>query len=35
MATVERLAARGTGLLVTADCAITAVEEVGQHGNWG
>ena len=28
MATVERLAARGTGLLVTVDCAITAVEEV-------
>jgi single-stranded-DNA-specific exonuclease len=27
-ATVERLAARGTGLLVTVDCAITAVEEV-------
>ena len=27
-ATVERLAARGTRLLVTADCAITAVEEV-------
>src|SRR4051794_6973720 len=27
-ATVERLAPRGTGLLVTADCAITAVEEV-------
>jgi single-stranded-DNA-specific exonuclease len=27
-ATVERLAARGTGLLLTADCAITAVEEV-------
>jgi single-stranded-DNA-specific exonuclease len=26
--TVERLAARGTRLLVTADCAITAVEEV-------
>jgi len=26
--TVERLAARGTGLLVTADCAITAVDEV-------
>jgi single-stranded-DNA-specific exonuclease len=26
--TVERLAARGTCLLVTADCAITAVEEV-------
>jgi single-stranded-DNA-specific exonuclease len=27
-ATVERLAAKGTRLLVTADCAITAVEEV-------
>jgi single-stranded-DNA-specific exonuclease len=27
-ATVERLAARGTNLLVTVDCAITAVEEV-------
>ena len=27
-ATVERLAARGTQLLVTVDCAITAVEEV-------
>ena len=27
-ATVERLAARGTELLVTADCAITAVDEV-------
>jgi single-stranded-DNA-specific exonuclease len=26
--TVERLAAEGTGLLVTVDCAITAVEEV-------
>jgi len=26
--TVARLAARGTGLLVTVDCAITAVEEV-------
>src|SRR5438270_442825 len=26
--TVERLAARGTALLVTADCAITAVDEV-------
>src|SRR4051812_14915875 len=26
--TVERLASRGTGLLVTADCAITAVDEV-------
>ena len=28
VATVERLAARGTKLLITADCAITAVEEV-------
>jgi single-stranded-DNA-specific exonuclease len=28
MATVERLAERGTRLLLTADCAITAVEEV-------
>src|SRR3954469_13484289 len=28
--TVERLAARGTKLLVTADCAITAVDEVAQ-----
>ena len=27
-ATVERLAARGTGLLITVDCAITAVDEV-------
>jgi single-stranded-DNA-specific exonuclease len=27
-ATVERLAARGTDLLITVDCAITAVEEV-------
>ena len=27
-ATVERLAARGTQLLVTVDCAVTAVEEV-------
>lgn len=27
-ATVERLAARGTGLLVTVDCAVTAVDEV-------
>src|SRR4051794_6499241 len=26
--TVERLAANGTGLLITADCAITAVDEV-------
>jgi single-stranded-DNA-specific exonuclease len=30
MATVERLAARGTGLLITVDCAITAVEEVAR-----
>src|SRR4051794_2375835 len=29
-ATVERLAARGTKLLVTVDCAITAVEEVAR-----
>jgi single-stranded-DNA-specific exonuclease len=28
MTTVERLAARGTGLLITVDCAITAVDEV-------
>ncbi len=28
LATVERLAARGTRLLITADCAITAVDEV-------
>ena len=28
-ATVRRLAQRGTGLIVTVDCAITAVEEVG------
>ncbi|MDQ3630545.1 MAG: DHHA1 domain-containing protein, partial [Actinomycetota bacterium] len=28
LTTVERLAARGTRLLITADCAITAVEEV-------
>jgi single-stranded-DNA-specific exonuclease len=27
-ATVERLAARGTGLLITVDCGITAVEQV-------
>ncbi len=27
-ATVDRLAARGTNLLITADCAITAVDEV-------
>jgi single-stranded-DNA-specific exonuclease len=29
-ATVDRLAARGTDLLVTVDCAITAVEEVAR-----
>jgi single-stranded-DNA-specific exonuclease len=28
LATVERLAARGTDLLITVDCAVTAVEEV-------
>ena len=28
-ATVHRLAERGTGLIVTVDCAITAVDEVG------
>jgi single-stranded-DNA-specific exonuclease len=28
LATVERLAGRGTGLLITVDCGITAVEEV-------
>ncbi|MGH2743447.1 MAG: single-stranded-DNA-specific exonuclease RecJ, partial [Thermoleophilaceae bacterium] len=28
-AAIERLAARGTGLLVTVDCGITAVEQVG------
>ena len=28
LTTVERLATRGTGLLVTVDCAITAVDEV-------
>ncbi len=28
VATVERLAARGTELLITADCGVTAVEEV-------
>src|SRR4051794_41285719 len=27
-ATVEKLAARGTQLLITVDCAVTAVEEV-------
>jgi single-stranded-DNA-specific exonuclease len=29
-ATVDRLAARGTGLLITVDCGITAVEEVAR-----
>jgi len=33
--TVRRLAARGTRLLVTADCAITAVEEVGAARSLG
>ncbi len=35
MATVRRLAARGTRLLVTVDCAITAVEEVGEARTLG
>jgi single-stranded-DNA-specific exonuclease len=34
-ATVQRLAARGTRLLVTADCAITAVEEVAEARTLG
>jgi single-stranded-DNA-specific exonuclease len=34
-ATVGRLAARGTQLLITADCAITAVEEVAAAGGAG
>jgi single-stranded-DNA-specific exonuclease len=34
-ATVSRLAARGTRLLVTADCAVTAVEEVEHAGALG
>ncbi len=34
-ATVERLAARGTHLLITVDCAITAVEEVALARNLG
>src|SRR4051812_14381229 len=33
--TVERLAARGTQLLVTVDCAITAVDEVAAAGAAG
>ena len=33
--TVERLAARGTRLLITADCAITAVEEVAARARAG
>ncbi len=35
MDTVRRLAARGTRLLVTADCAITAVEEVAAAKDLG
>jgi single-stranded-DNA-specific exonuclease len=34
-ATVERLAARGTELLITADCAITAVAEVARARELG
>ena len=30
LATVEKLAARGTNLLITVDCAVTAVEEVAR-----
>src|SRR5262249_29620752 len=33
--TVQRLAARGTRLLVTADCAITALEAVGRARKLG
>jgi single-stranded-DNA-specific exonuclease len=34
-ANVERLAARGTGLLLTVDCGITAVEQVAQARGLG
>ncbi len=33
--TVERLAAVGTGLIITADCAITAVDEVARAAELG
>jgi single-stranded-DNA-specific exonuclease len=32
---IERLAARGTSLIVTVDCGVTAVEEVGQAQDLG
>ena len=35
VATVERLASIGTGLVITADCAITAVEEVARARELG
>ncbi len=35
MATVDRLAERGTKLIITADCAITAVEEVARARELG
>jgi single-stranded-DNA-specific exonuclease len=35
LASVERLAARGTGLLITVDCAITAVDEVAAARSLG
>jgi single-stranded-DNA-specific exonuclease len=35
MATVERLVARGAGLLITVDCGITAVEEVARARSAG
>ena len=34
-ANVERLAERGTSLLITADCGITAFDEVAWRGRWG
>jgi single-stranded-DNA-specific exonuclease len=34
-ATVRRLASRGTELLVTADCAITAIDEVAEARSLG
>ena len=35
VATIERLAARGAGLLITVDCGITAVDEVAAAGAAG
>ncbi len=34
-ATVRRLAARGTRLLLTADCGVGSVEEVARRRSWG